>query len=67
MDLFKHYTHSERMEKFILMLGTKVDLSEHTGYFGGLHAFEQEIEENGDADKIKVVNIPCTLNMIRRV
>ena len=26
-ELFKHYEHSERMEKFLLMLGTKTELS----------------------------------------
>lgn len=52
-DLFGHYKHSERMEKFMSMLGTKIELSKHTGYFGGLHNFAKEIEENNDQDSIK--------------
>ena len=52
-ELFRHYQHSERMEKFLLMLGTKVDLSQHSGYFGGLHNFVKEIEENEEQDRVK--------------
>ena len=52
-ELFRHYQHSERMEKFLLMLGTKVNLSTHSGYFGGLHNFVKEIEENDDQDRVK--------------
>ena len=52
-ELFNNSDHSGRMEAFMSMLGTKIDLSKHTGYFGGLHNFEQEIEENGDEKRIK--------------
>ena len=35
------------------MLGTRIDLAKHEGYFGGLHNFRKEIEDNGDEDSIK--------------
>ena len=41
------------MEAFITMLGTKVELAKHEGYFGGLHNFAKEIQQNGEQDKIK--------------
>ena len=52
-DLFKHYEHSERMEKFLLMLGTKINLSTHTGYFGGLRQLAKEIQDNQDSSSEK--------------
>ena len=52
-DLFNRSEHSERMEAFITMLGTKVELAKHEGYFGGLHNFAKEIQQNGEQDKIK--------------
>ena len=52
-DLFRHDRHSARMEKFLLMLGRKCELAKHQGYFGGLHNFVKEIQENGDVDNIK--------------
>ena len=52
-DLFKHYEHSESMENFVLMLGTKINLSTHTGYFGGLRQLGKEIEENQDNSRDK--------------
>ena len=52
-ELFQRFEHSERMDKFMEMLGTKVDLAKHSGYSGGLHHFQKEIEENGDEDRIK--------------
>ena len=51
-DLFNRSEHSERMEAFITMLGTKVELAKHEGYFGGLHNFAKEIQQNGEQDKI---------------
>ena len=52
-ELFQRFEHSERMDKFMAMLGTKIDLANHSGYFGGLHHFQKEIEENGDENRIK--------------
>ena len=44
-DLFNNSEHSERMEAFMSMLGSKIDLSKHTGYFGGLHPQEHDGQE----------------------
>ena len=55
-DLFKRYKHSDRMDKFMEMLGEKVDLAVHTEqkkYSGGLHHFRKEIEENGVEDRVE--------------
>ena len=52
-ELFQRFEHSKRMDKFMEMLGTKIDLAKHSGYFGGLHHFQKEIEENGDEERIK--------------
>ena len=52
-DLFNRCEHSERMEAFITMLGTKVELATHEGYFGGLHNFAKEIQQNKEQDYIK--------------
>ena len=52
-DLFNRCEHSEKMDAFISMLGTKVELATHEGYFGGLHNFAKEIQQNKEQDYIK--------------
>ena len=40
-ELFDNHGHSEAMERFMAMLGTKVELSRHRGYSGNLGSGNQ--------------------------
>ena len=56
-ELFNNYEHSDDMEKFMEMLGTKVDMASHKKYSGGLGHFEVVSDELAESSQKNVERV----------